>query len=68
MELYKLKRGENFRLLEDPRIPPAAPEGRMGEVYRFTHVDGMYAPVYDSSGERHYFAAWTEVEPVEETA
>ena len=68
MELYKLHRGDHFMLKEDPRIPPAAPEGRMGEVYRFSHVDGMYAPVHDSKGERHYFAAFTEVEPVEEEA
>lgn len=66
MELYKLTRGELFKLLEDPKIPPAAPDGRMGEVYSFTHVDGMYAPVTDSYGNRHYFAAWTQVEPVKD--
>lgn len=66
MKLYELNRGDHFQLTEDPRIPPAAPEGRMGTIYRYTHVDGMYAPVTDCHGNRYYFAAWTEVEPVEE--
>jgi hypothetical protein len=65
MKLYDLQRGDRFKLIEDARIPPAAPEGRMGVVYDFSHVDGMYAPVTDPEGNRHYFAAWTEVEAVE---
>jgi hypothetical protein len=65
MKLYDLRRGDHFRLLEDVKIPPAAPEGRMGVTYRFSHVDGMYAPVTDPEGNRYYFAAWTEVDEVE---
>jgi hypothetical protein len=65
MKLYDLRRGDHFRLLEDVKIPPAAPEGRMGVTYEFSHVDGMYANVYDSKGDVLYFAAWTEVDEVE---
>lgn len=66
VKLYELKRGDSFVLAEDPKIPPAAPDGLRGVVYSFTHVDGMYAPVYDPSGNTHYFAAWTMVDPLEE--
>lgn len=65
VKLYELERGDSFVLAEDPTIPPAAPDGRRGVVYEFTHVDGMYAPVRDPEGNRHYFAAWTLVDPVE---
>ena len=65
MKLYELNRGDYFKLMEEPSIPPDAEEGMMGVEYKFTHVDGMYAPVVDSRGERQYFAAWTEVERVE---
>lgn len=65
VKLYELKRGDSFTLAEDAHIPPAAPEGRMNVVYTYTHVDGMYSPVEDPEGNRHYFAAWTKVNPVE---
>lgn len=66
VKLYSLDRGDRFVLAEDARVPPAAPEGRVGIKYTYTHVDGMYAPVIDPEGNRHYFAAWTEVDRVEE--
>lgn len=63
--LYDLKRGDKFKLLEDPAIPPAADAGDEDLVYTFTHVDGMYAPCHDTThNHRYYFAAWTEVEKV----
>ena len=65
MKLYELNRGDYFQLLEDPAIPLDAEEGIVGEEYKYTHVDGMYAPVVDCRGNRVYFAAWTEVKKVE---
>jgi hypothetical protein len=66
MELYKLKRNDLFKLLEDPNVPPDALIGDLNKVYRYTHLDGMYAPCYDTiDNKRYYFAAWTEVEPIE---
>lgn len=65
MKLYDLRRGDKFTLAEDVRVPPAAPEGRMGVVYEFSHVDGMYANVYDQEGHRFLMAAFTEVKEVE---
>ena len=64
MELYNLKRGDHFRLLEEPQIPPVADEGKMDKVYRFDHVDGMYSYITDTEGNVYHFAAWTDVEVV----
>jgi hypothetical protein len=64
MQLYELKSGDLFKLLEDPKIPPDARAGEVGLVYRYTHTDGMYCPCYDVNSNRYYFAAWTEVEVV----
>ena len=65
MELYKLKRGDKFRIIDqETKVPPAAPEPADNMTYDFTHVDGMYAPCQGTDGERYYFAAWTEVEKV----
>jgi hypothetical protein len=64
MKLYELKRGDHFKLVGDVKIPPAAPEGRMGVEYEYSHVDGMYSYIRDPQGNVHHFAAWTEVEPV----
>lgn len=66
MKLYDLRRGDTFTLAEDTKVPPAAPEGVFGEIYEFSHVDGVYANVYDAKGGLLYFAAWTEVTPIEE--
>ena len=62
VKLYELKRGDSFTLADSPKIPPAAPEGRMGVIYQYSHVDGMYAPVKDAEGNQYYFAAWTQVD------
>jgi hypothetical protein len=65
MELYKLKSGDKFKVIdEDVKVPPAAPQANKEVTYTYTHVDGMYAPCEGSDGERYYFAAWTEVEKV----
>ena len=65
-KLYELKQGDHFHLLEDPAIPPCADQGDKDLVYKFTHVDGMYAPCHDTThNHRYYFAAWTDVEKVD---
>ena len=65
-ELYNLKRGDKFKLLEDPTIPPAAREGDVSNVYKLTNIDGMYSHVTDQYGRVYHFAAWTDVEKVDE--
>ena len=65
MELYKLERGDNFKVIDqETKVPPAAPQPADNVTYHYTHVDGMYAPCEGTDGERYYFAAWTEVEKV----
>ena len=66
MELYNLKRGDKFKLLEDPAIPPAARDGDTSYVYELKNLDGMYSYVTDKYGRVYHFAAWTEVEKVDE--
>ena len=66
MKLYDLKRGTKFELIDtEVQVPPDALEANVRGVYTYTHVDGMYAPVTDQFGNRTYFAAWTEVKPIE---
>ena len=64
MRLYDLKRGDKFKLIEEPSVPPDCNPNELGtnEIYTYKYVDGMYAPVTNSKGEVAYFAAWTEVE------
>lgn len=63
-ELYNLKRGDTFKLLDDPTIPPAARHGEFGIEYKLHNLDGMYSYVTDSQGRIYHFAAWTDVEKV----
>ena len=64
-ELYKLNRGDKFKLLEKPTVPPVALEGNMRKTYKLKNIDGMYSYVTDDEGNVYHFAAWTEVEKVE---
>lgn len=65
-ELYKLNRGDKFKLKKEPTVPPVAPEGDMRKTYKLKNIDGMYSYVTDSEGNVYHFAAWTEVEKVNE--
>ena len=65
-ELYNLKRGDKFIVTDaDARVPVASPKAEAGKVYLFGHIDGMYSYCKDGDDVVH-FAAWTEVERVEE--
>jgi hypothetical protein len=66
MKLYDLKKGTKFRIIdEEPRVPPGAPEAVADKVYWFGSIDGMYSYCKDGDQLVH-FAAWTEVEVVDE--
>lgn len=66
MMLCNLKRGDKFIITDDDaRVPVASPKAETGKVYWFGHVDGMYSYCKDGDDVVH-FAAWTEVERVEE--
>lgn len=61
-ELYKLQRGDLFKIVDDyVRIPPEAPTADLETIYRLLNIDGMYANIRDSSGQAFYVAAWTMV-------
>jgi hypothetical protein len=66
MKLYDLKKGTKFRIIdEEPRVPVNAPEADPDKVYWFGSIDGMYSYCKDGD-ELVHFAAWTEVEIVDE--
>lgn len=64
MKLYELHRGEMFRLIEQPVMPPDYPiDIDMNKLFILHHTDGMYCAASDTEKNMYYFAAWTEVEP-----
>lgn len=67
MELHNLKRGTKFKLADgEVGVPPGAPMGIEGRIYEMGNLDGMYCNGTDTeTGERVYFAAWSQVEVVE---
>ena len=66
MKLYDLKRGNKFRIIDDEtKVPVGAPEADADKVYWFGSIDGMYSYCKDGDQLVH-FAAWTEVEVVDE--
>ena len=66
MKLYELQNGSTFTLKEQPAVPPVASEGDLTKVYTLRNIDGMYSYVKDFEGNVYHFAAWTEVEKVDE--
>jgi hypothetical protein len=65
-QLYKLDRGSRFKLTSMPQTPPDSLEVETDEIYRLVKLDGMYCWCKDGDNQDHYFAAWTEVTPMEE--
>ena len=66
MMLCDLRRGEKFIIVDkETKVPVCAPEPEAGKVYWFGHIDGMYSYCKDGDDVVH-FAAWTEVERVDE--
>lgn len=67
MKLYEIRRGQKFKLVEDPTVPPGIHVrglGTVGAEYVLGKIDGMYSNSVGEDGYVHYFAAWTEVELV----
>lgn len=65
-KLYELKKGSYFTLKEQPQVPPAAPLGDTKKKYKLHNLDGMYSYITDNKDNVHHFAAWTEVEQINE--
>ena len=70
MKLYDLRRGDAFYLNPNQErgensciFPPSATE----KMYILHHIDGMYSYVTDTDENVYHFAAWTEVNPVNNT-
>lgn len=67
MQLYELRRGKKFTLNEVPKQPPdILYEPYLDKVYILHNIDGAYGNCADIEGASYYFAAWTEVTPINE--
>jgi len=65
MQLHKVPNGTYVRVLEEIKVPPAAPEIRPGDVIFFDHIDGMYSFCRNKEGQIVHLVAWAEVEIVD---
>ncbi len=63
-ELYKLKRGTKFKLVEDTRMPPDLGGLRAGTVLTLGNIDGMYSYCWDANKTIYHPIAWAKVEEV----
>lgn len=54
-------RNSKVKLLEEPKIPPAALQPKKDDILTFIRPDGMYAVCKDIADETVYVALWTEV-------
>lgn len=59
MNLYEVPAGSKVKII-DPALLD------ISEVYKFSHIDGMYSYCTDSEGNVVHLAAWTDVEIVNE--
>lgn len=64
MKLYEVPNHSKVRLKSTESGPPASIDPKVGEVYTFKHIDGMYSLCYDLDGKRIHLPAWSEVEVV----
>ncbi len=63
MKLYDLQNGcLKFRVMEEGKSPPEAPQINEGEELTFHHLDGMYSYCTKDNGDVVHLAAWTEIE------
>lgn len=64
MKLYECPTNTKVRLKAPEKGPPASIDPQVGEVYRFSHCDGMYSLCYNSTEDIIHLPAWSEVEIV----
>ena len=68
MKLYEVENGTWIRLVQNLRVPPAAPQLNKGEKIFFHHIDGMYSlctPTEELDYDNAlHLVAWAEVELV----
>lgn len=64
MKLYEVPERANLkvRLISDTQVPPGAPPVVEGDIYDFSHIDGMYSFCKNSNGEVVHLVAWSEVQ------
>ncbi len=65
-KLYELPRNTYFKLLEEPTVPPDAPECTQGDIYFLKHIDGMYSYCLDNNKQPVHLPAWSLVERITE--
>ena len=64
MKLYELPRGSYFTLIGDTMIPPEARHPNLNKTYKLINIDGMYSYCLDDNKDVYHYAAWSDVEKV----
>lgn len=64
MELYNVPRNSRIKVLSDIKVPPGAPEIKVGDELNFRSIDGMYSYCTTDAGQVVHLVAWAEVEIV----
>lgn len=62
MKLYEVPRNTKVRLISEENGPIASIPPQVGEVYHFSHIDGMYSYCKDERGRVIHLPGWSEVE------
>jgi len=63
-ELHKIPNKTWVKVMEDVKVPPAAPPINKGDIIFFDHLDGMYSYCKTPAGKIVHMAAWTKVKVV----
>jgi hypothetical protein len=67
MKLYNVPRNSLIRVIGKEVITPPTNKVTSGaDVFRFSHIDGMYSYCVDEHGDVVHLAAWTEVEVLDD--
>lgn len=64
MKLFECPNNSKVVLKSTESGPPASINPKVGEVYTFKHVDGMYSLCYNSQGQPVHLPAWSTVEVI----
>lgn len=62
MKLYEVPRHTKVRLISEERGPIAGVPPVVGNMYQFSHIDGMYSYCKDELGRVVHLPGWSEVE------
>jgi len=66
MKLYEVPNNSRIKVLNDIKVPPAAPPIESGEELKFIKIDGMYSLCKKDDGTICHLVAWADVVVIKE--